>query len=381
MRCLDENGVAAFVDGQLSREARAEVNAHVDGCEGCRELLARMAPFLEPPKGPPPEPTRVEGPSDESGADAWRFHATMRVGLIIARKFRLDALLGVGGTAAVYSATHVNNGSRVAIKVIHRALSGDASARRRLLREGYAANAIGHPGIARVLDDDVTEDGAIFLVLELLDGETLAHRARREGKLDAASVLRCADDVLDMLAAAHAKGIVHRDVKPDNIVVTAKGETKLLDFGIARVREGADSALRTRTGVVLGTPAFMPPEQALGKKDAIGPATDTWALGATMFFLLTGRLVHEARSTNEALAMAARDPAPPLRSVDASIGAPIAAIVDKALAFDVNKRWESAHAMQRAVRAARRPSRAIYYGLGAVVLFGVLVAAILLALR
>src|SRR5215475_4483781 len=158
MRCLDDNGVAAYVDGLLSKEARAEVDRHVDACEACRELLARMAPFLDPKTQ---EPTQPDAPKDAANVDDAQWQATMRVGNVIANKWRLDALLGVGGTAAVYAGTHLNNGGKVAIKVILRALSRDASVRRRLLREGYAANAIGHRGIARVLDDDVTEDGSI----------------------------------------------------------------------------------------------------------------------------------------------------------------------------------------------------------------------------
>src|SRR5580704_7491550 len=184
-----------------------------------------------------------------SGANdsaAERAHA--RVGTTLHNKWRLERLLGVGGMAAVYAATH-RNGARGAIKMLHLQVSLDAEARRRFLREGYLANAVGHPGAVSVLDDDVAEDGSAYLVMELLEGESLETRAeRRGGRLPPAEVLVYADRLLDVLAAAHHKGIVHRDIKPDNVFVTQDGTLKLLDFGIARLRDGRGSATMTADG-------------------------------------------------------------------------------------------------------------------------------------
>ena len=163
--------------------------------------------------------------------------AEARIGSVIKDKWRLDRLLGVGGMACVYAATHRNK-KRAAVKVLHREFSTDTAIRERFLREGYLANSVGHRGVVTVDDDDVTEDGAAFIVMELLDGETLEQRWRRKGhRLPLEEVLAVADQVLDALAAAHDKGVVHRDLKPENLFLTRDGVVKLLDFGIGRLKE------------------------------------------------------------------------------------------------------------------------------------------------
>jgi eukaryotic-like serine/threonine-protein kinase len=278
--------------------------------------------------------------------------ARARVGQTLRGKWRLEQLIGVGGMAAVYAATH-RNGMRGAVKVLHLPLSLSRDIRERFLREGYAANRVEHPGVVRVLDDDAADDGAIFLVMELLEGQTVADRAEASPgrRLAPAEVLAVADAALDVLAAAHDKGIVHRDIKPDNLFLTGAGELKVLDFGIARLRE-LGSASATTTGATMGTPAFMPPEQASGRWSLVDGRSDLWAVGATMFTLLTGRTVHEAATVQLILAAAMTQPARPLASVMPT--APrLAAVIDTALAFDVAARWPSARAMQQAVRAAR----------------------------
>ena len=156
------------------------------------------------------------GPDDVTRlTDPTVMRAQTRIGQVIKEKWRLDVLLGVGGMAAVYAATH-RNGNRVAIKILHPELSTHHQVRTRFLREGYVANAVGHEGAVRITDDDVTEDGSAFLVMELLDGETLEdRRVRSGGRLDEDEVLSLADQLLDVLVAAHAKGVIHRDLKPD----------------------------------------------------------------------------------------------------------------------------------------------------------------------
>src|SRR5262249_49393791 len=144
---------------------------------------------------------------------------------------------GVGGMAAVYAATHRNK-KRFAVKVLHSDHSRDQDVRARFLQEGYAANHIEHPGAVSVIDDEVTDDGAAFLVMELLIGETFEARWARHGqKLDPAEVLGFTEQLLDVLAAAHTKGVVHRDIKPENVFLTREGQIKVLDFGIARIFE------------------------------------------------------------------------------------------------------------------------------------------------
>src|ERR1019366_956817 len=215
--------------------------------------------------------------------------AHLRVGSTLRDKWRLDVLIGVGGMASVYAATH-RNGSRAAVKLLHPELMLHSEVRARFLREGYAANAVGHDGCVKVIDDDTAEDGALYLVTELLDGETLEdRRVRAGGKLSEDEVLSIADQLLDVLAAAHEKGGVHRDIKPENIFVTRAGQVKVLDFGIARLRELSTKSTATKTGTTMGTPVYMPPEQALGQWDHVDGRSDLWAVGATMFHLLTGR--------------------------------------------------------------------------------------------
>jgi eukaryotic-like serine/threonine-protein kinase len=277
-----------------------------------------------------------------------------RAGTVLNGKWRLQSVIGVGGMAAVYSAVHRNQ-SRVAIKMLHPELSLDAGMRTRFLREGYVANTVDHSGAVRVFDDDLTPDGAAFLVMELLLGETLDSRAERKGgKLPAGEVLAVADELLDVLAAAHDKGIVHRDIKPDNLFVTREGRLKVLDFGIARVREmGAmQESHGTAAGTFLGTPAFMAPEQARGRWDEVDARSDIWAVGATMFSLLTGRSVHEGATVNEQLVLAVTNRAPTLAQYAPDLPPSVVTVVDRALQHDKSLRWPTVRHMREQLRLA-----------------------------
>jgi serine/threonine-protein kinase len=278
--------------------------------------------------------------------------AKTRIGQVLRQKWRLDVLLGVGGMAAVYAATH-RNGSRAAVKILHSELSLNPDACARFLREGYLANSVAHDGAVKVIDDDTAEDGAAFLVMELLDGETLEdRRVRLGGRLSEDEVLSATDQLLDVLAAAQAKGIVHRDLKPENIFLTRAGQVKVLDFGIARLREMSSARTATQLGAAMGTPYYMAPEQARGLWDEVDGRTDLWAVGATMFHLLSGVYVHDGRTTNEVLLAAMTKPAPPIASVAPNIAPGVAHVVDRALAFDKSARWRDARHMQEGVRHA-----------------------------
>jgi serine/threonine-protein kinase len=278
-------------------------------------------------------------------------HAARRVGSTVGGKYRLTTLLGIGGTAAVYAAVH-RNGHRVAIKVLHPELTVLASVRERFLTEGYKANAVEHDGAVLVLDDDVAEDGCPFLVMELLEGESIDARWRRRGRrMPVGEVVDIARRLLDVLAAAHEKNVVHRDVKPENIFLTADGRLKVLDFGTARLRDPAAPAT-TGAGRMLGTPAFMPREQALGYSSEIDARSDVWAVGATMFTLLCGRNVHEAETPEAVMVLAATRPAPSLGDVASDAPRELVEIVDRALAFDKADRFPDARAMRRALERA-----------------------------
>lgn len=279
--------------------------------------------------------------------------AQRRLGTWLRGKYRLDRVLGVGGMAVVYAATH-RNGHRVAIKMLHAALSLDGDLVRRFLDEGHKANAVDHPGVVKVTDDDCTEDGAAFVVMELLDGATLeALRENSGGTLEPVPVAAVAVQLLDVLAVAHVRGLIHRDIKPDNIFVTRAGEVKVLDFGIARLRDGAPGA-RTATGLAMGTPAFMAPEQAFGKMRDIDARTDVYAVGATMFSCLTSQCVHVGETAAELVIRAATVRALRLEVVMPEIWHELADLVDRATAFAREERWQSASAMRDAATAVLR---------------------------
>ena len=276
--------------------------------------------------------------------------AWARVGTSIRGKYRIVRVLGIGGMATVYAAEH-RNGHRVAIKMLHPELSLRSDISARFLREGYVSNRVRHAGAVRVLDDDTAEDGAAFLVMELLDGETLWSMCRRSGgRLPCRDVLALGHQLLDVLAAAHAAGVVHRDIKPENLFLTTERVVKVLDFGIARIED--DGARATATGARLGTPAFMPPELALGRTAEIDARTDLWSTGATLFQLLSGRIVHEAPAAAEIIVRAATVAARSLATVAPDVPAPVVALVDRALAFARDDRWVSARAMAQAIEEA-----------------------------
>lgn len=279
--------------------------------------------------------------------------AEARIGTVLKGKYRVDSVLGVGGMAVVYVVTHRNQ-KRFALKILHPEISIRADIRQRFLREGYAANSLQHPGAVAILDDDVDDEGAAFLVMELLEGSSVEGLWERMPRMPPSAVLCIAHQLLDALAAAHAKSIVHRDIKPANLFIQHDGTLKILDFGIARVRDASAGVSATSSGAMLGTPAFMAPEQALGKTSEIDGATDLWAVGATMFSLLSGKLVHSGDNASQLMIMAATQKAPSLATAVPDAPPAIVEVVDRALAFSRADRWPSAAAMRDAVAAAHQ---------------------------
>jgi len=283
--------------------------------------------------------------------DSEASRASARLGVVLRGKYRLDRVLGIGGMAVVYAATH-RNGMEVAVKVLHAELTSRKDIRERFLREGLAANTLKHPGAVAVLDDDVAEDGSAFLVMELLKGETLEAVWERCGRhVDLPTVLAAGFQLCDILAAAHAHGITHRDIKPANLFLTVAGQLKVLDFGIARLRE-LSAASATTTGMMLGTPAFMAPEQASGDVRAVGPQSDVYAVGATLFTLASGDFVHNGENGQQMVIRSATTPARSLATAVRGLPPAMVAVVDRALAFRPADRWPSAAEMRDAIRAA-----------------------------
>ena len=276
--------------------------------------------------------------------------AAQRVGMTLCNKWTLERLIGTGGMAAVYVANH-KIGRREAIKILHTDVARDPELRARFEQEAHAVNRFKHAGAVDVRDIDVAEDGTPFLVMELLEGESLATLARKEGGIELGALLRWVDELLDVLAAAHAQGIIHRDIKPDNLFIQNDGRLKVLDFGIARVRAGVPIKMRTRVGATLGTATYMPPEQIKGAE--IDARADLFAVGATMFRLIAKRRIHEAESEPEMLVKMASTPAPSLSSVAPDAPRDVGLVVDRALMFEREQRYPDALTMQRDVRALR----------------------------
>jgi serine/threonine protein kinase len=213
------------------------------------------------------------------------------VGTVLEGTYRIERLIAKGGMGAVYEAFHLRLDKRIAVKVMAPELAASAEAVARFHREAMVTSGIGHPNIVHVFDHSITPDGEPFLALEYLDGEDLDQRIQRVGRLSPAATVNIVKQVASALAAAHAKGVVHRDLKPANICLLAVADgpdfVKVLDFGISKVRSSTTKL--TKATMVMGTPDYMSPEQALGKVDEIDHRSDQWALACIAWECLGGR--------------------------------------------------------------------------------------------
>ena len=269
-------------------------------------------------------------------------------GAVLSGKYRIDSVLGEGGMAVVYAVTHLRNTARLAIKVLHADSVQKGHVRARFVREGKVANSVNHPGAVQMIDDGVTEDGSPYLVMEQLNGICIADLSARGLPLPAA--LNIAYQVLDVLRAAHSHGIIHRDIKPANLFVLRDGRVKVLDFGISRLHDGAEPFDSVATGSVMGTPFFMAPEQARADASEIDTRTDLFAVGATLFTLISGKYLHTGEEARQVMMQAATRQARSLATVAPRTPQAIVDLVAKAVAFERAARWDSAEAMQEAVR-------------------------------
>jgi serine/threonine-protein kinase len=292
-----------------------------------------------------------------------------RIGTTLDGKYRIEKILGIGGMGAVYAGTHTITGRRVAVKILHPEHATSADVMERFFREARTASEIKHPNVVDVLDMGTDpDDKTVFLVLELLEGESLARRLKRETKLHYAQAAEVLLPVMRALAFAHGRRVVHRDLKPDNIFIGAEPAggtvTKLLDFGIAKALDRNESRM-TQTGFVLGTPAYMSPEQAAGNPDDITPASDIWSMGVVWYECLTGEMPFEGNSPTATLIAIANGRYHHLRRRMPDLPLAIAHAVDKALAKDPARRHADMDAfiqsLQRALespdeRAVTEPS-------------------------
>jgi len=272
-----------------------------------------------------------------------------RIGTRIGR-YAVESVIGAGGMANVYAATD-DTGAWCALKILHRPLSMDEVAVARFFEEAYLVNSVKHPGVCRIVDDGVSEDKCPYLVMDLLQGETLDALLEAQKSLPVAEALALGIDIADTLTSVHGAGIIHRDLKPANLFVTFAGAVKVLDFGVGK---GKNLAMKTLEGVLLGTPAFMSPEQAIGSgSDKIDARADVFSLGAVVFRMIAGENVHTATDSYSRWFAAATEH--PRSLATAAPGAPpkVVEVIDRALAFDREERWPSASAFLVALREAR----------------------------
>ena len=262
--------------------------------------------------------------------------------------WRLEAILGSGGSAHVFAATHLD-GRRAAVKVLREELRWDANIVARFLGDGRIANLVRHPGVVLPLHEGTTDSGIPFLVVERLDGQTLEERIVTRGPLSLTEAAAMTRALLDVLAATHDKAIIHRDVKPENVFLTRGGRLKLIDFGIAR--PPLELAMeRTLEWTVMGTPAFMSPEQTRGIWREIDARSDLWAVGATFFRAVTGRLLRNHATVMQDLVHAIQ-PLDPMSVLAPDLPAPLQQWLDRALAFDRRDRFATAWEMSAALPA------------------------------
>ncbi len=280
----------------------------------------------------------------------------LKVGDVVEGRYELRRDLGEKHAGRVFEAVHTFTGRSVALK----RAAPDAAAevreelQARLAREARALASVRHPGVVEVLDGGRLPDGTPFFVMEMLEGRTLEGLITARGKLGVPDTVAVALQLADGLAAAHAAGVVHRDVKPSNVLVVrdhARREVvKLVDFGIARLEATKEERL-TGIGALIGTPAFMAPEQLLGLDD-VDARADVYAIGVTMFECLTGRRPSEGSYQDVVLEVCYPAPVPTPDALEKELPAPLVAVVKRAMAKDRNERFGSARELQKALLAA-----------------------------
>lgn len=257
--------------------------------------------------------------------------------------YRLLGLLGKGGMGAVYEAVHLYIERRAAIKVLHAQLSQNSEFRTRFLNEARAVNLIQHPGLVEVYEFGLLDDGAAYIVMEFLQGESLDARIRRSPQGLGNVSLSIASDIAQAMVAAHQKGIVHRDLKPANVMLlkseagAGRPRVKVLDFGIAKMSAETEGSLRTETGAMIGTPAYMAPEQCLSAPNVDGKA-DVYALGVILYEMLSGRLPFLAKHSFDFMAAHVRLEPLPITDLLPELPPEVANLVHSMLVKDASLR-------------------------------------------
>jgi serine/threonine-protein kinase len=285
-------------------------------------------------------------------------------GDLIHQRYRLVRKLGSGASGAVWEAKNELIARDVALKVMDPEVASDAVALQRFFNEAKASGSVRSPSIVEILDIGQAEDGSPFLVFELLQGEGLDTWLQRETVIDPETLVGLFVGLAKALEIAHTRGIIHRDLKPANIFIDepAPGDrvAKILDFGISKVFDTAQNFTLTRAGTVVGSPAYMSPEQAAGREDLDGRA-DIWSLGIVMYEALTGTLPHDAANYNALMVRILTQDADPVATRKPDLPASVCAIVDACLQRERDERIATAGALAKKLEAALVELRAARY--------------------
>ncbi|HTJ84972.1 MAG TPA: serine/threonine-protein kinase, partial [Polyangiaceae bacterium] len=338
--------------GSEIAKLKAAAKESAQRAESAREASARgeptstrLASEARPPRpgrSAPPPRERGEGldtslpPFDELADES----ATLTAGQIVAGKFALIRLVAEGGIAQVFEAEDTLVGRRVALKVLANDMASMPDVVRRFRREAHATALVAHPNVVTVFEIGRRGDGALYIAEELLQGPTVEEHRKAKGRLTEEETLRIVTPIAAALATAHGLGVVHRDVKPSNIILasTSYGSLvpKLIDFGVARM-QGNRARGRTLVGTLLGTASYMSPEQALGEAWVDG-RTDVWALATVAYELMTGACPFDGPNDHAVLARLLAEPAPRIEARGVSISAELAALIHAGLERDAAKR-------------------------------------------
>jgi tetratricopeptide (TPR) repeat protein len=279
-----------------------------------------------------------------------------RTGQLLAGRYRFLRQLGSGGMGTVYLAEHVHLNRLTAVKLLRAELCTDPNAEVRFRREALLAARVSHPAVAQIYDFERTAEGDFLIAMEYVEGETLAHRLQRSGPLAIPHAVAILAGVADGLDTAHALGILHRDLKPQNLMLTADARVKLLDFGIAHALDVSSGSI-TEEGMVVGTPLYMSPEQLLG--EPLTPASDIYSLGVVMFEMLTGQAVNAGTSFAELRAQRVVQPPPRAHVIRRECPPALSEVVAHALDPNPTARWATATQFAEAAAAAGDPSSVV----------------------